>query len=205
MQIKFCGIRHLREIYSINVLKPDFIGFVFAKSKREITPKQAYLLKQHLDSAIKAIGVFVNAPLEQIITLVESKIIDGIQLHGEESEAYIAFLKKHTNALIIKAYKMQDTQSLMQLKAQTQADFILLDSIKAGSGVSFSWKILENLSQEELSKPYFLAGGITLHNIYKAMALKPFCLDVSSGIESNGEKDFTKMQEMIKIIKRKSL
>ena len=217
LKIKFCGLFRECDIDYANALKPDFVGFIFVeKSKRFVDFVAAQALKSHLDSRIKAVGVFVDSPLERIIEALSEGIIDVVQLHGNENNAYISALKEHIQrdlgaiSPIIKAIKISDSHSLVQsfeIQAKCGADFILLDSPNAGSGRAFDWNALvQSLAKSqdftrEFQTRFFLAGGINAENIQSAIALKPFCIDISSGIESNGAKDFTKMQTIINAIR----
>ena len=245
MKIKFCGLFRECDIEFANALMPDFIGFVFARqSKRFVDFALAMELKARLDSKIKAVGVFVDSPVERIYEAVQSKIIDIVQLHGNENNAYIRALRESLqkdygkSAPIIKAIKMRDSRSFSEA-LKSSADFILLDSANAGSGVAFEWDILEGKLQDsrglqgtkpnntdsqhldsqnlrcldlqdslvsqdfahDFASRFFLAGGINADNLPRAMSLNPYAIDISSGIESGGVKDFKKMQQIIKTLR----
>ncbi|WP_181881449.1 phosphoribosylanthranilate isomerase [Helicobacter sp. MIT 99-5507] len=194
MKIKTCGLFRLEDIEYANILKSDFIGFVFAKSKREVDFTIAKKLKSHLDSQIQAVGVFVNAPINKILEAIDLRIIDIVQLHGNESIEFISNLKSKTNAKIIYAIGINNENSIDYTKCDL-VDFLLFDNIKGGSGESFDWNLLSKIKLP--NKPYFLAGGININNIQKAIALHPYGIDVSGGLESNGYKDFYKMKTII--------
>lgn len=181
MLIKFCGLRRIEDIKYSNELKPDFVGFVFAKSKRQVTIEEALLLKSKLDKNIKAVGVFKDDDIELIKNVVNNNIIDLIQLHGKEDDEYIKKIKEFTNLPIIKAYR--DSK---------YATYSLFDNINPGLGEVFDWNTIKT------TKPFFLAGGINIDNIDDAMKLNPYCIDVSSGIEKDGFKDYDKMAELLK-------
>lgn len=187
-KIKLCGITRTEDVREINKIKPEYIGFVFAKkSKRYISPERASELKKILDNDIKAVGVFVNEPLESVAKLLKEHVIDLAQLHGNEDEAYISRLKKMTDAPVIKAFCITGRDEMKQIK-ESSADYVLLDS-GAGSGQTFEWDIVK-----EISRPFFLAGGLDVDNVEKALReVKPFAVDVSSGIETDGVKDSNKM------------
>lgn len=216
LKIKFCGLFRECDIDYANALKPDFVGFIFVEhSKRFVDFATAQALKSHLDSRIKAVGVFVDSPMECVIEALSEGIIDAVQLHGNENSAYISALKAcmqsnlGAESPIIKAIKISDSHSLAQSlesSAQCGADFILLDSPNAGSGKAFDWNALaQNLQSQNFTRAFqtrfFLAGGVNVENIQSAIVLKPFCIDISSGIESNGMKDFAKMQTIINAIR----
>lgn len=198
MKIKICGLSREEDIIFVNELKPDFIGFVFAPSKREIDITKAYKLKKILIDSIKVVGVFVNSPKERIRDIIKEGIIDIIQLHGKENEYYINELKNLCNTTIIKALRVQNMQDI---NIDTIADYILYDS-SGGSGLCFDWSLL---SQYHKDKPYFLAGGINESNISQAIKLNPYAIDVSSGVETKGIKDFNKMAYIIRTIRENSI
>lgn len=187
-KIKFCGLSRCCDIEAANELKVEYIGFVFAlKSKRYITPSKAEELKRLLDADIQAVGVFVNEEPEVVADLLERGIIDIAQLHGDEDETYIAQLRQLTDKKIIKAFRIKAADDIAAAE-RSSADYILLDS-GAGTGEVFDWTLLHHIS-----RPYFLAGGLSPDNAGQASAvLRPYAVDVSSGIETDGRKDKTKM------------
>lgn len=187
-KIKLCGLSRPCDIYAVNALNPEYIGFVFAKkSKRYVSPSKAAELKQLLSPGIQAVGVFVNEDPERIAGLLQNGTIDMVQLHGDEDEAYIARLHSLTPKPIIKAFPIVHAGDMVKA-GQSTADFVLLDS-GAGTGTVFDWKLIEGFN-----RPYFLAGGLSADNVGAAVdALHPYAVDVSSGIETNGYKDQIKM------------
>ena len=195
-KVKFCGLRRPEDIEYANELGPDHIGFVFAKkSKRYVTPDQAKELKAMLDPGIKACGVFVNEEIDEVVRLLEEGIIDIAQLHGSEDEAYINELKSKTSAAVIKAFEVRSEEDVFAAESSS-ADMVLLDSGK-GSGMVFNWQLIKGIS-----RPYFLAGGLSCENAEEAVrTLNPYALDVSSGIETDGFKDKTKMEKFLKAVR----
>lgn len=189
-KIKFCGLKREEDIAFANLILPEYIGFVFAmKSKRYVSPEKAALLKKRLDGRINAVGVFVNEEPQQVAELLNGGVIDIAQLHGGEDEEYISKLRKLTDKPIIKAFNVTD-ESDISLALKSTADFVLLDSRLAGSGTRFDWELLKNFGI-----PYFLAGGLDPDNVFGAvLSLHPYAVDVSSGIETDGVKDFDKMK-----------
>lgn len=196
--IKLCGLSRLSDIELVNQLKPEFIGFVFApKSRRYVAPPQASILKKALTSEVKAVGVFVNESIENIIKLLEAEIIDLVQLHGSETNEYITTLRKYTDKPIIKAFRINNLTDIEQVK-NCVSDYILLDSGVGGTGKTFNWNLLDSLHQA-----YFLAGGLSIDNIELAIkTLDPYAVDVSSGIETNGVKDPNKMTKFVQIVRK---
>lgn len=200
-KIKFCGLKREEDISFANIILPDYIGFVFAKkSKRYVTPEKAAELKEKLDGRILSVGVFVNENPKEVAELLNKRVIDLAQLHGNEDEEYIRELKSLTSNSIIKAFSVtgeNDVKSALQSKA----DLILLDSPLAGSGKQFNWNLLKNITV-----PYFLAGGLNHENVFEAVQkLKPYAVDVSSGIETDGFKDFDKMKRFAAVRKLKGI
>lgn len=194
-KIKICGLSRKEDIDAVNRLKPDYIGFVFAKSKRQVDFETASILKKSLSKDILSVGVFVNADISEIADLSKQGVIDLIQLHGDESEEYILSLRKLAKAPIIKAAAVSCKEDVLQ-KNDSAADYLLLDAGKGGTGKSFDWNLTKYCR-----KPYFLAGGINTDNISRALSLKPFCIDASSGAETNGIKDEDKISALIKSVR----
>ncbi|MBQ8623174.1 MAG: phosphoribosylanthranilate isomerase [Oscillospiraceae bacterium] len=196
-KIKLCGLSRLCDIEAANELKPEYIGFVFAtKSKRYVKPETAAKLKAKLSSDIKAVGVFVNESVDTVAELLREHIIDIAQLHGNEDETYIAELRKRTDKPIIKAFRI-DSLSDISAAEQSTADYILLDS-GTGTGMVFDWDLVKSIR-----RPYFLAGGLDARNVADAVkTLHPFAVDVSSGIETGGVKDITKMAAFVAAVRK---
>ena len=184
-RIKFCGLTRQEDIVCANELIPEYIGFVFAKkSRRYISPQQAFALRQELNANIKAVGVFVDEAPEAVARLLENKTIDIAQLHGNETLGYIRNLRSLTDKPIIQAFAIK-TAAAAEIAKRSTADYVLLDAKCGGSGQSFDWNFIQNFN-----RPYFLAGGLDEQNIGEALQrLLPYAVDVSSGIETNGYKD----------------
>ena len=195
-KVKFCGLTRPEDIEAVNKLKPEYIGFVFwEKSKRNITPIDAKRLKSLLHEDIKVVGVFVDEDIENITYLSDEGIIDVIQLHGKENDDYIKRIKKLTDKPVIKAFKIKSEEDILRAN-ENIADFVLLDA-GMGEGKSFDWKLIKGMN-----RPYFLAGGLDPDNVEEAVkTLKPFAVDVSSGIETEGKKDCEKMRDFLNIVR----
>lgn len=196
-KIKLCGLSRKCDIEWTNALKPEYIGFVFwSKSKRNVPPEKAKELKDLLSPDIKAVGVFVDEPIENVAELLNDNIIDIAQLHGGEDEEYIKKLRALSGKPIIKAFLLKSESDAERAEKST-ADYILVDS-GTGTGKSFDWELLKNIS-----RPYFLAGGLCCENISQAItALDPYAVDVSSGIETNGCKDKNKMAAFVAAVRK---
>ena len=196
VRIKICGLSRLCDIYAVNAEKPEYIGFVFAESRRNVTPQRAFDLREKLDPDIIPVGVFVNEEPENIASLAQHGIIDVIQLHGSENEEYIGRLKALTDKPIIRAVAVLN-EGDAQKRAGTLADYLLLDGEGGGKGRRFDWDMIG-----EVNKPFFLAGGLCRENIGPALEkVQPFAVDVSSGVETDGFKDPAKIREFIRMVR----
>lgn len=192
-KIKLCGMMGEQDIEIANILCPDYIGFVFAPwSKRYVTPDTAALLRKQLRPEITAVGVFVDEELSRVAELLEQGIIDMAQLHGQEDEDYIRELKAQSDKGIIKSIRMEDEADIRKAE-KCPADHVLLDSGRGGTGKHFDWKLAA-----QVKRPYFLAGGLTTETVRDAVEmLRPYAVDVSSGIETAGRKDAEKMRAFV--------
>ena len=203
VKVKICGIKNLQDVQAVNKHKPDFAGFVFYPlSKRYVSLIVARQLKAALNRHIKTVGVFVNAPVEEIAAAAELGIIDLVQLHGDEGNAYIAELKKICKLPIIKAVRVQDENDIKRADYYN-CDYLLFDtysqSAYGGTGRQFNTQLLKGV---KIHKPYFIAGGLNADNVRHAIkGLKPFAADVSGGVETDGGKDAAKIKAFIKQVK----
>ena len=197
-KIKLCGLSRLCDIEAVNELRPEYVGFVFVNtSKRYISQEKAKELKKRLAPEIKTVGVFADKHPEQIAEICRKGIVDMVQLHGGENEAYIRRLKALMAQPVIRAFCIRTAKDAYKSE-KCSADYILLDS-GAGSGTTFDWKLVQNVE-----RPYFLAGGLHIGNIKKAVEqLNPYGVDVSSGVETDGWKDKRKMQALIAAVRKK--
>ncbi|WP_028519162.1 phosphoribosylanthranilate isomerase [Ruminococcus flavefaciens] len=186
-KIKMCGLRRTEDIEFANRLKPDYIGYVFAKkSKRYITPEKAAELTKLLDADIVPVGVFVDETMENVIAAVKMGAVKMVQLHGSESEDFVSELKS-LGIPVIKAFQVISAEDIAAAESSC-ADMVLLDSGK-GSGRTFDWSLIGSIR-----RPYLLAGGITAENAAQAIRqLRPYGVDASSCLETDGFKDFAKM------------
>lgn len=199
-KIKLCGLRRACDIEWANELKPDYIGFVFAKkSKRYVTPVEAGKLKAMLDPAIKAVGVFVDADVEVIAGMAELGVIDVVQLHGSEDEAYLSRLKSRIRVPVFQAFRVSSAEDVKRA-GESGADMVLLDA-GAGCGETFDWTLLQ-----DMKRPYFLAGGLTPENVADAIErLQPYGVDASSSLESLGVKEKEKMAAFMEAVRGKEI
>jgi len=224
IKIKICGLFREEDIDYVNEARPDYIGFVFAESKRRIPHAFALGLRRRLLDAIIPVGVFVNAPVEDIAALYNENVISIAQLHGEENDEYIIRLKEASAAggkkplEVIKAMQINEESGAATARSNgnqasssplptphsplpSSADYYLIDS-GAGSGKTFNWELLNSPVAEAVkAKPWFLAGGVGLDNIEQALGFNPYALDVSSGAETDGVKDREKIVQLVSTVR----
>jgi len=200
-KIKICGLTRHCDIEAVNAAKPDYIGFVFAESRRKVTPQQARELRSVLHRNIIPVGVFVDETIENILALVRGGVIDVIQLHGAEDEKFIEALKSETSTPIIKAVSIQKKGDAQKWK-DSAADYLLLDHKGGGTGETFDWDLIG-----EIKKPFFLAGGLNLENVAEAIKKNlPYAVDTSSGVEiSPGIKCPEKIKDFVNQISTRKM
>lgn len=203
IKVKICGLKREKDIEIVNKYCPDYIGFVLAPSKRQISLEQAKALKTSLNPEIKVVGVFVNPTLEELEQFAEANAVDVIQLHGDEDLERIIEIKNKIGLPIIKALRIRNKQSLLEAEkiiASKAVDQLLFDTYSSrgygGLGECFDWQMLK-----AVSRAYFLAGGINLENIDEALRNTNYGVDISSGVETDGVKDEEKVRDIIKKIR----
>lgn len=193
-RIKICGLSRPQDVAYVNQARPDWCGFVvnFPKSRRSVTPEALRDLRRELDPSVVPVGVFVDRPVEEVTGLLNCGIISIAQLHGHEDEAYVAALRaKAPGNEIWRAFQVREPGDL-ERSAAFPADRILLDSGQ-GTGRTFDWSLLKHFP-----RPYLLAGGLNPENLPAAIrTLRPYGVDLSSGVETDGVKDFTKIQAAV--------
>lgn len=194
-KVKICGITMPEEIIIINQLEVDYIGFVFAKSKRKVTLEKALKLKKQLNSRIRTVAVFVDAPIEQVNRIAKALEIDIVQLHGNETSAYI-------NQINFPVWKAQKVIDRIRVIDNEKIDGYLFDGRNPGSGEPFNWEILKNYREKITSTELILAGGLTKNNVGEAIeCVQPTIVDVSSGVEKKHMKNKEMIEEFIRRIK----
>lgn len=204
-KVKICGLFRPEDIEYANKLKPDYIGFMFyKKSTRYVIPEIAIELKKRLDPNIIAVGVFVNASIDYIVDIIEKKIIDMVQIHGDEDEAYIEQLRKRISVPIIKAVRVKDESSFDGLEKYA-CDYFLFDTYKkgmyGGTGERFNLTLGD---EKRIGKRYFVAGGLDATNVGEVLEhTYAMGVDVSGGVETNGLKDETKIAAFIEAVRGK--
>ncbi|MDP4143739.1 MAG: phosphoribosylanthranilate isomerase [Bacillota bacterium] len=210
-KVKVCGLRRVEDIGFVNELNPDYVGFVFAKSKRKVDLGTASELIKNLKENIHTVGVFVNEDPQVVRNIGETLKLKVLQFHGDEDGEYISKFKDFTVWKVISVQcgeeideeeiKAQLLEKLQQFEAIV--DGIVLDSsikgVKGGTGISFDWNILKTI---QFNKPFVLAGGLNPSNAQEAiLKASPQVLDVSSGVETEGVKDFNKIKDFIEKVR----
>lgn len=198
VRVKVCGLMEKEHVQEAIAAGVDYIGFVFAPSKRRVTIEEAQALAEIIPSEIQKVGVFVNESYENIITIAKRIPLDVIQLHGQESLELVNRLADYT---VVKAISVRTAADIEKASYYRNVDYLLFDApgvdYEGGSGQTFDWSLLEKAGIERART--ILAGGLHADNIQQAIErLQPFAVDVSSGVENNGRKDGKKIQRFIK-------
>lgn len=215
-KVKMCGISKVETIPAVVEAKPDYMGLVFAPSKRQVTVDQAKTLVEELhkqytkrynngteqsnNDEIKTVGVFVNETLDNLVTIATEVNLDAVQLHGDEDEAFIQSLKERTNVEVWKAVQIRSAADA-EAWIDSSADMLLFDAYhkdeRGGTGEVFDWSCLD-----EFERPFMLAGGIDSTNVARAIrTVLPYGIDISSGIETDGVKDDEKIKAFTNIVR----
>ena len=215
-KVKMCGISKVETIPAVVEAKPDYMGLVFAPSKRQVTVDQAKILVEELhrgyakkygsdtehdkNDTIKTVGVFVNETVDNLVTIANEANLDAVQLHGDEDEAFIQSLKERTNVEVWKAVQIRSAADVEEW-IDSSADMLLFDAYhkheRGGTGEVFDWSSLD-----AFERPFMLAGGIDSTNVARAIrTVRPYGIDISSGIETNGLKDDEKMKAFTNIVR----
>lgn len=199
VKIKLCGMFRECDIDYVNEVLPDYIGFIvmFPKSHRNIGLETALRLKARLSPEIKSVAVSVNAPVSEFAEFANSGPAELLQLHGDEDAEYIAKLRSLTAAPLIKAVKVTRLEDIERAQA-LDVDFLLLDS-GTGSGKTFDHSLID---KERITKPFFLAGGLTPENVRQAVLdVQPYGVDMSSGIETDRVKNREKIRAAVENVR----
>ena len=199
-KIKICGLKCPEDIAYVNEAKPDYCGFIieFPKSSRNVTGDQVRILIAELDKNIIPVGVFVNAAPERVEELLLDGTIRIAQLHGQEDDDYIRRIQKNTGSQVIKAFSVKAAQDI-ELALKSPADYILLDQGGGGTGQTFDWSLIP-----EIKRPFFLAGGLGADNLEQAVdTIRPYDVDLSSSVETDGVKDRSKILEAVSLVHKK--
>ena len=197
-RIKLCGMFREADILGVNAVLPDYVGFVidFPKSKRSLTREQAAELSSQVAEGIIRVGVFVDEPIEYVAELFDAGTIDVAQLHGHEDEGYIGRLREVSDVRICQAFQVRDTTAIERAR-MSSADMVLVDAGQ-GTGHAFDWSLLKGIDRD-----FILAGGLSPDNVEAAIEqVRPWGVDMSSGIETDGVKDPEKMRAAVAAVRK---
>lgn len=186
-KVKICGLSTVEAVETAVQAGADYIGFVFAKSKRQVSLEQAHELARLVTGPTKIVGVFVSPSLEELEQAIAQVPLDIVQIHGTFDEALIPKI----SVPVIRAIQLRDGET----QVSSQADYLLFDAPVAGSGQTFDWDLLKD---QKIRQDFFIAGGLTVNNVRQAReTFRPYALDVSSGVETDGRKDIEKIKAFI--------
>lgn len=190
-KVKICGLSTKEAVETAVSAGADYIGFVFAPSKRQVTVEQATELAKFIPSHIRKVGVFVSPSRADLLEAIEKVGLDLVQVHGQVADDLFEDLP----CASIQAVQVDGDGHV----PNSQADYLLFDAPVAGSGQTFDWGQLDTT---ELAQPFFIAGGLNEDNVARAIQhFSPFAVDVSSGVETNGQKDHEKIRRFIERVK----
>lgn len=186
-KVKICGLSTVEAVKTAVLAGADYIGFVFAASKRQVSLEQAQELAKRVTGKTKIVGVFVSPSLEGLEQAIGQVPLDMVQIHGTFDEALIPLI----SVPVIRAIQLSDQEA----QVTSQADYLLFDAPVAGSGHTFDWDLLKD---QKIQQDFFIAGGLTVDNVHQAReTFQPYALDVSSGVETDGRKDIEKIKAFI--------
>ena len=186
-KVKICGLSTVEAVETAVLAGADYIGFVFAASKRQVSLEQAQELAKRVTGKTKIVGVFVSPSLEDLELAIGRVPLDMVQIHGTFDEALMPMI----SVPVIRAIQLSDQEA----QVSSQADYLLFDAPVAGSGQTFDWDLLKD---QKIQQDFFIAGGLTVDNVHQAReTFQPYALDVSSGVETDGRKDIEKIKAFI--------
>lgn len=199
MKVKICGLKRLEDINIVNKYPVDYIGFVFAPSKRRVSLEEAIELKSALNPSIKTVGVFVNEEPSVVNEIAAKCSLDIVQLHGDEDNEYI----KNIKFPVWKSISVKDSNFYKEMELCTLSSGFVLDTYsndaKGGTGKVFNWDLVKDVSKDKF---IILAGGLNSSNVSTAIEkVSPSIIDVSSGVEEQGFKNEFKIQEFLRKVK----
>lgn len=186
-KVKICGLSTVEAVETAVLAGADYIGFVFAASKRQVSLEQAQELAKRVTGKTKIVGVFVSPSLEDLEQAIGQVPLDMVQIHGTFDEVLIPLI----SVPVIRAIQLSDQEA----QVSSQADYLLFDAPVAGSGQAFDWGLLKD---QKIQQDFFIAGGLTVDNVRQAReTFQPYAVDVSSGVETDGRKDIEKIKAFI--------
>ena len=186
-KIKICGLSTKEAVETAVSAGADYIGFVFAPSKRQVTLEEAAELAKPIPANVKKVGVFVSPSRAELLEAIEKVGLDLVQVHSQVEDDLFEDLP----CASIQAVQVDGDGHV----PNSQADYLLFDAPVAGSGQTFDWGQLDTA---ELAQPFFIAGGLNEDNVVQAIQhFTPHAVDVSSGVETDGQKDQEKIRRFI--------
>ena len=190
-KVKICGLSTKEAVKTAVSAGADYIGFVFAPSKRQVTLEQAAELAKIIPANVKKVGVFVSPNRTELLEAIEKVGLDLVQIHDQVADD----LFENLPCASIQAVQVDGEGHV----PNSQADYLLFDAPVAGSGQTFDWGRLDTT---ELAQPFFIAGGLNEENVEEAIQhFTPFAVDVSSGVETDGQKDHEKIRRFIERVR----
>ena len=190
-KVKICGLSTASAVETACQAGADYIGFVFAKSRRRVGLEQAQKLSALVPPAVRKVGVFVSPSLAELQETISVANLDLVQIHGDFNEELLT----ETGRPVIRAYQVKGALK----DVSQQADYLLFDAPLAGSGQTFDWQVFD---KSQIHQPFFIAGGLNAGNVQEAIQhFAPYAVDVSSGVETDGQKDLEKITEFIERVK----
>lgn len=201
MKVKICGIKDVQTGQYAVEQGADALGFVFAESKRKVSPNEARKIIKEMSTEVFKVGVFVNEEFDKVQEIIAQTGLNAVQLHGDESPEYC----RNFAIPVIKAFSIESRADIKKI-AEYDCEYVLLDSPKGkyrgGNGIKFDWSLLENF--EVRGKKMILAGGLNPENVTEAIRKgNPYMVDVSSGVETDGKKDFVKIRSFLEQAKHR--
>ena len=190
-KVKICGLSTASAVETACQAGADYIGFVFAESRRRVSLEQAQKLVALVPATVRKVGVFVSPSLSELQEAISEVNLDLVQIHGDFDEELLT----HIGRPVIRAYQVKGVLK----DVSQQSDYLLFDAPLAGSGQTFDW---ESFDKNQIHQPFFIAGGLNVENVREAIQhFAPYAVDVSSGVETDGQKDLEKIKEFIERVK----
>lgn len=191
-KVKICGLSSKEALQAAIEAGADYVGFVFAPSKRQVSLAEARALAKLVPQTVKTVGVFLSPTMAEVKATIAEVGLDMVQIHGPFDDQFLVSFHLPT----IRAYQVsQDFTDLLD----SPADFLLFDAPLAGSGQTFDW---QELDHKRIDRPFFIAGGLNEDNVLEAIRyFSPYAVDVSSGVENGGHKDLAKIKRFVERVK----
>ncbi|WP_314482942.1 phosphoribosylanthranilate isomerase, partial [Streptococcus cristatus] len=190
-KVKICGLSTASAVETACQAGADYIGFVFAESRRRVSLEQAQKLAVLVPPVVRKVGVFVSPSLSELQEAISEVNLDLVQIHGDFDEELLTQIGRP----VIRAYQVKGALT----EVSQEGDYLLFDAPLAGSGQTFDWQTFD---KGQIHQPFFIAGGLNVENVREAIQhFAPYAVDVSSGVETNGQKDLEKIKEFIERVK----